>query len=429
MMAVRSVRSLRSFVPFVVALAACTTSVPPPTQSAPVASATIAATDSPARTVAPGAASTSPAPAPAGGIEARPLGALAGEWAFVTVVARGPEGAPFVLGDVSELWAIPLAGGEPRLAIRWSDARPTGISQSNVVARQLSPDGTRIVLSVATPRTAGGSRFSLIVVELETGRATMLGRDDADSDLDPAWSPDGTRIAYRRRPDAPVGFQFDDGAWVMSADGRDVQRLVPGSQGSTTIVYGWTPDSRAVAFSYAFEEATYTVVDVTTGGRTRIGAYVHDRRGHSWRTATPAFAGSFTPSPKQTPPYLMVVDAPGGQERVLVRETDRDVLLNSVRWHPTRNELLYARGTFQARELYTLELGGSPVRLPTTGRPLEAEWWPTGNDVLYLHGGDAQLTLVSTELRTVRRDGANERAIYMPRGRAVIIDLAVRRYP
>ena len=209
----------------------------------------------------------------------------------------------------------------------------------------------------------------------------------------------------------------------------NARRLVPGSQGSSTLVFDWTPDSRGVAFSYAFEDATYTVIDVATGTRTRISAYLTSRRGHSWRAAMPMFAGSFQPAPRQAAPFLMVTDAPGATERVLIRETDFNVILDSVRWHPVRSELLYARTAFFVRELYMLELGGSPVRIPTTGKPLEAEWSPTGSDVLYLHSGDPQLPFVATELRTVRRDGTGDRAIFTSTDLAALMDLTARRYP
>jgi hypothetical protein len=141
------------------------------------------------------------------------------------------------------------------------------------------------------------------------------------------------------------------------------------------------------------------------------------------------FAGAFQSAPRQAPSFLLVTEAPGAAEHVLIRESDVNVVFQSVRWHPVRNEILYSRMLFPVRQLYALEVGGSPVGIPVTGSPLEAEWSPAGNDVLYLHSGDAQAPLVATELRTVRRDGTAERTIFMPAERSVLIDLAVRRYP
>jgi len=77
-----------------------------------------------------------------------------GEWALVTTVARGAAGDPLALGDVTELWAIPLGGGEPKLAARYANPAAVGTSDTNAISRGLSPDGRRIVISAATPRAS-----------------------------------------------------------------------------------------------------------------------------------------------------------------------------------------------------------------------------------------------------------------------------------
>jgi hypothetical protein len=141
-------------------------------------------------------ASPTPLPSgrPTGGIEAYSLGALQGEYAFVL-----NGGATTTAGAVAEVWAIPLAGGEPRLAARYVNTKtPSTATGANVLARQFSPDGRRLLLSAATARAAGGERLALFIVNLETGRVQPLGSEDGADHERPAWSPDGKHIAYVR---------------------------------------------------------------------------------------------------------------------------------------------------------------------------------------------------------------------------------------
>lgn len=378
---------------------------------------------------APESAAPSPVPTgpPAGGIEAYPLGVLRGEHAFVL-----NGGAITTPGAVAEMWAIPLAGGEPQLAVRYVNATsPATATGDNVLARQLSPDGRRIVLSVVTPRSSGGQRLSLFIVEFETGRTRMVGSDDADNER-PAWSPDGNRIAYIKRTTASG---FDDGIWLMNVDGTSARSVIPpGGQASASHLYGWTPDGR-IAWSYTFEQATLTLTDITSGAQTRIGSFIGDPRGSlSFRSAAPRIAGSFTDRPNCLGTYVLVTD--GAPERILVRVPDEpncpNVSFRNVRWNPTRDEVLYIREVLGKSELYIHELSGGTQRVAAQAEPLLAEWSAAGTHLLYVHS-DAQEPYVyplrGAELRYVRRDGSDERMIFAPRGLVSLSDLAVRLYP
>jgi Tol biopolymer transport system component len=60
------------------------------------------------------------------------------------------------------------------------------------------------------------------------------------NDIDPAWSPDGTRIAFARNS----GGNYD--IWVMSADGTGLQRLTLGLRDER--YPSWSPDSSTIAY-------------------------------------------------------------------------------------------------------------------------------------------------------------------------------------
>lgn len=57
----------------------------------------------------------------------------------------------------------------------------------------------------------------------------------AGVDIDPAWSPDGTKIAFQA--------DYDGGIWVMNADGSNKSRLVSSGRRPS-----WSPDGKMMAF-------------------------------------------------------------------------------------------------------------------------------------------------------------------------------------
>jgi hypothetical protein len=341
------------------------------------------------------------------GVETHPLGPLSGDWAFVISEPRGQCAAGH-----GELWAIRLPGGESRIAVRYQANVCVGpgnsspvTPRSNDIRRQLSPDGRRIVLQVASPRQ-GGQRLGLVIVDLETGDTTSVGRDEGDHDTQPAWSPDGRRLAYVRVPDRSL--PFDDGVWLMGVDGRDPRRIIAGGQGMFTFLFDWTPDGR-IGFAKIWEQGTYAVFDTVTGQSSPFGGYLIGRYpAQSWRARSPSFTSVFADHPRPTAAYLMVADRPGGPERKLVEENVGDNLLATARWHPTSDEVLCAFGS----ALYVIDTtSGSLSRISLSGQAVGAEWTPTGSHVVYLHRGDVG-SLLGTAVRLIGRDGSAERDLF-----------------
>ncbi len=409
-----------------------------------------ATTPAPAPSVSPvpSAASTpaSPTPGPTplpsgrpvGGIEAYPLGPLHGEYAFVV-----NGGANTMPGAVAEVWAVPLAGGDPKLAVRYVNATtPSTNTGDNVLARQFSPGGRRLVLAAGTSRAGGGERVGLFIVDLEAGRISPVTTDDSAEYEKPRWSPDGRRIAHIRRPIFPTGITSgpDDGIWIMNVDGSGQRKmtLTPGPESHTgpprVELLGWTPDGR-IAWLWPSLENVLTFTDVDTGAHTLVRSGFGDIRGLSFRTVAPRLAGVFSDKPGNCPGnFIAVLD--GAPEQVLVRETGGvqcSPRVHDVRWDPTRDEVLYVAEIAPKAELHIHDLGTRDQRIASERWPVLPEWTRDGSHIVYIDRTTqlqrSTLPLHGEELRYIARDGSGDRAIFTPPRDASLSDLATRAYP
>lgn len=121
-----------------------------------------------------------------------------------------------------------------------------------VSAPQVSPDGSRIVyvrngFDIMADRASG--RLWLINSD-GSGNVPLTGRDVGESN--PAWSPDGTRIAFTSTTDAGTEiFVY----WV--ADGK-LARLTQLDRSPRSL--RWSPDGRYIAFSKLVPEEPVVLV-------------------------------------------------------------------------------------------------------------------------------------------------------------------------
>jgi hypothetical protein len=183
------------------------------------------------------------------------------------------------------IWDVPLDGGSPRELVAYTRAGGLyGDYDAISLPRQLSSDGRRLVLS--DPIDAAGR--GLIVVDLIAGTARTIALDGIVNQ--PAWSPDGERIAYRHATIAGA-LPKDDGVWIVRASGGDARQVFPGALSGATTSYGWTQDGSGVIFAATTD--TLSVVDLLTGAVTQIGerpmAFLRSpyaRNGHRSRSSS-----------------------------------------------------------------------------------------------------------------------------------------------
>lgn len=103
-----------------------------------------------------------------------------------------------------------------------------------------SPDGTLVAFTRASRE---GAAPDLFVMNADGSGRRRLTRTKV-AERDPAWSPDGTRIAYAARPAPGAPFRL----FVMNADGSGVVQLTSQAAGSADRSPVWSPDGERIAF-------------------------------------------------------------------------------------------------------------------------------------------------------------------------------------
>ena len=248
------------------------------------------------------------------------------------------------------------------VAILWWSVMPA--DPTNAAYRG---DNGRIVVA----STRHGGNFQLYVIEPDGSNPKRL-TTSTGVDLEPAWSPDGTRIVFDSTRDG------NRDIYVINADGSGERRLTthPAAEGYAT----WSPDGRRVAF-------------------------MSNR------------AGNFD---------IFTVDVAGTEERQLTVHPGND---RFPVWAPRGGRIAFSSVRDGNEDVYIMDHRGNDVRRLTADPSVDTQpaWAPSGAELAFisLRSGNRDIFALSpgdaTEVRQLTATASNEFGLaYSPDGRFIL---------
>jgi dipeptidyl aminopeptidase/acylaminoacyl peptidase len=251
------------------------------------------------------------------------------------LAARGGEDAK------TQVWLLDRSGGE---------ARPLTRMPGGVADYAWSPDAKRLALVASDPdpdepaedakdkdkkktpkpividrywfkqdRTGYLRRLRdhLYLLDVATGKAELLTPGDYDEES-PAWSPDGTRLAFVSKREGDPDRNENSDVFVIEARPGAAPIPLTRFEGADSDPR-WSPDGKTIAF--------------LRGGPVRYRDY--------------------------DPAQLAVVPAAGGEARLVVPELDRSA--SELAWSPDGRSLLFLLEDDRSQQLARVPVGGGAV--------------------------------------------------------------------
>ncbi len=190
-----------------------------------------------------------------------------------------------------------------------------------------SPDGTRIAF--ASARTGSLDVYVMDADGSNTRRVTTADGNQSQ----PSWSPDGSRIAYQSDQDG-------DHIYVMGSDGTGARRVTKDL--APEIEPSWSPDGRWIAYSRRLpgtEIRELWVVHPDGSGRRRLTARAEAAYGPAWSPdgKTIAFA-----SKQETGRFEIFVIGVDGKGFRRVTFSTEDAF--EPAWSPDGKTIAFSRG-------------------------------------------------------------------------------------
>jgi dipeptidyl aminopeptidase/acylaminoacyl peptidase len=238
---------------------------------------------------------------------------------------------------------------------------------------------------------AGPGGIQVIPADGSTGWPLTSARD-----FNPAWSPDGTRLAFQS--DRAQQGNWD--IWVINWDRSGLTRLTSGPE--RDYYPAWSPDGTKIAFA---RNGSIHLMNVDGSGVTQLSSGPSDRH-PTWSPDGSRIAFGGSPGP------IWVIKADGSGLTQLTPAGSRDF---DPAWSPDGTRIAFGRVLGEAPNsgLHVMNADGSGLRRLTLGINGAPSWSPDGTRLVYELFG---MNVINVDGTGITRLGTGFNPVWSPVG-------------
>jgi Tol biopolymer transport system component len=257
----------------------------------------------------------------------------------------------------------------------------------------MNVDGTRLLTGARVMLLALtlGSFTATVTNAASPGPIRQLTTNPEATNVRPAWSPDGKRIAYQSDRDGTFHI------YVMNADGTNTKQISSGKDIDDRHA-AWSPDGNAIAVdSGTATQREIWIIDVASQRRTQVTKLGNIATFPSWSpdgTRIAFYVYKATP-PADSGPFSGVMDVWASSRdgsglvqmtKGLAQEQNNQCTFacHSVRWSPDGSRLVFSDGDLARVLVMSAVQPGTPQPITPTGERSHFPVFLSNGQILYI---------------------------------------------